>query len=91
MSNMKKSLRRKKNKKKKKEIQTKIALFDKLSDECLTCGEHFDKRNEEQVREWNVVVRNKEEKVNLYCPTCWSSAIDILDDFKKHLEDKNDS
>ena len=34
---------------------------------------------------WNVVVREKEEIVNLYCPECWSGAIELLNEIKKDL------
>jgi len=73
-----------------KEMATKVALFDKLSDKCLTCEKPFDKMDKEQVMSWNVVVRQEEEKVNLYCPECWEKALKIIDDFKKHLEDKKE-
>tara|TARA_R110000851_G_scaffold300901_1_gene457141 strand:+ start:486 stop:773 length:288 start_codon:yes stop_codon:yes gene_type:complete len=73
-----------------KEMTTKVALFDKISDKCLTCEKPFDKMDKEQVMSWNVVVRQEEEKVNLYCPECWEKAIKIIDDFKKHLEDKKE-
>ena len=73
-----------------KEMATKVALFGKLSDKCLTCEKPFDKMDKEQVMSWNVVVRQEEEKVNLYCPECWEKAIKIIDDFKKHLEDKKE-
>ena len=73
-----------------KEMATKVALFGKLPDHCLTCMEPFDKMNKEQVASWNVVVNEKEEQVRLYCPECWQKAQDILKDFKKHLEEKYD-
>ena len=73
-----------------KEMAAKIALFGKLPDNCLTCQKPFDKMNKEQVMTWNVVVRNEEEAVNLYCPECWEKALGILEDFKKHLEEKNE-
>lgn len=77
-----------KNKKKvEKELQKKLMLFDKLEDECLTCGEIFDKTDKEQVKSWNVVV--KEDSVRLYCPTCWETAIEIVQDFRKRVEERN--
>ena len=87
-------LRRKNAKKSKKmaekEMATKIALFGKMPDKCLTCNKDFDKLNREQVTTWNVVVRQQEEKVNLYCPDCWKKATEIVDDFKKRVEERND-
>ena len=87
---LERKLRRKKaNKAKKradKELATKVALFGKLPDKCLTCEEPFDKLNREQVMSWSVVVRQKEEKVNLYCPECWHNAQQTI---KKYMEDKD--
>tara|TARA_R110000824_G_scaffold89049_1_gene218601 strand:- start:878 stop:1171 length:294 start_codon:yes stop_codon:yes gene_type:complete len=71
-----------------KDMATKIALFDKLPDKCLTCDKTFDKMDKEQVMSWSVIVKQQEEKVNLYCPNCWEKAVKIIEDFKKHLEEK---
>ena len=90
---LERKLHREKTKKAKKqaekEMAVKIALFDKLPDECLTCEEPFDKKNKEMATTWNVVVREEEETVRLYCPICWKKAIKILEDFKEHLKEKN--
>jgi len=94
MSFSRKLRRKRANKLKKnaeKEMATKIALFGKIASNCLTCEEPFDKMNKEHVMSWSVVVREKEEKVNLYCPECWERAKLVIEDFKKHLEKKNDS
>ena len=74
-----------------KEMATKVALFGKLPDHCLTCNKSFDKTNREEVMSWSVVVRDEEEKVNLYCPECWEKAIDVIKDFKEHLENKKEN
>ena len=89
----KKTKRKKKGKKKKlaeQELATKIALFEKLPDHCLTCEVAFDKMNKEQVTSWSVVVRKEENVVRLYCPTCWDKALQITTEFKKHLQEKYD-
>ena len=70
------------------DMEEKMHLFGKLPDECLTCGLPFDKKDKSMVQNWNVVVREQEEKVNLYCPECWDKAMKLLKDFKKHLEEK---
>ena len=57
-----------------KEVKQKMNLFDKIGEECLACRTSFDRTNREMVSTWSVVVRQDEEKVNLYCPTCWSAA-----------------
>ena len=71
-----------------KELETKIALFGKLPDECLTCEKPFDKTNKDMVMSWNVVVHGDQEVVRLYCPECWSKAMEITEDLKKRLEEK---
>jgi|TARA_R110000824_G_scaffold78222_1_gene197548 hypothetical protein len=92
MSSETRKFRRKdaaKNKKKaQQEMATKVALFGKIPDHCLTCEEPFDKMDKEQVASWNVVVNEKEEEVRLYCPPCWQKAQQIIKDFKKHLQEK---
>ena len=70
------------------ELESKIALFGKMPDECLTCAAPFDKKNKEMALSWNVVVHGEEEIVRLYCPECWDKAKKITEDFKKHLEEK---
>ena len=60
------------------EIKEKLNMFDKLGEECLACKDEFDKTNREMVETWNVVVREDEGKVNLYCPKCWDFAQKIV-------------
>jgi hypothetical protein len=74
----------------KKDMATKTALFGKLPDKCLTCEDPFDKTNKEMVTTWSVVVREKEDIVRLYCPTCWEKAIKILKDFEERLKGKDE-
>ena len=63
----------------------KVALFGKLGNECLVCNKPFDKKDKEMVMSWNVVVREKEDMVNLYCPECWTGALKILNEIKNDL------
>jgi len=72
-----------------KEMATKVALFGKIEDKCLTCAKPFDKMNKEQVKSWYVIVREEEGAVRLYCPPCWDRALEMVQNFKKHLEEKN--
>ena len=71
-----------------KEMAIKVALFGKLGDKCLTCEKRFDKMNKEHAMTWSVVVRQEEEVVRLYCPQCWEKAVEIIQNFKEHLENK---
>jgi len=87
MSGAKRKIQRAKKKKAEKELQEKMNMFDKLGNECLACKEPFDRENKEQVQSWNVVVRKKENKVNLYCPECWTKAKDIIEEFTRRQND----
>lgn len=71
----------KKFKQKQKDIKEKIGLFDKLPSSCLLCLDPFDRMNKEQVQSWFVVVR--QERVGLYCPSCWNEAQKIIKDLKE--------
>jgi len=87
-------LKRNKLKKAKKEAKQdmamKMSLFGHLGDECLVCTRPFNKQDREEVMSWSVVVKEKENQVNLYCPDCWNKARGIVDDFKKRVEERND-
>ena len=87
---LERKLRRKQAKKGKKvaekELAAKVALFGHLPNKCLTCEAPFDKLDREQVMSWSVVVRQQEEKVNLYCPRCWNNAQQAM---KQIMEDKD--
>jgi len=72
------------------EVAEKVALFGQLEDECLVCEEPFDKTNKEMVMSWNVVVRETEGKVNLYCPTCWGRAQSVIEEARKMVEANNE-
>ena len=77
-------------KKKKSGLEKKIGLFDKLPTQCTNCDKPYDKSSKEMARTWSVVVREKENKVNLYCPTCWDSAQKFIKEMKEKLnENKN--
>ena len=67
------------------EMAEKVALFGKLGEECLVCEEPFDKKDKEMVMSWSVVVREKEDKVNLYCPECWNGALETLKRAKEEI------
>ena len=72
------------------EMAEKVALFGKLGEECLVCEGPFDKKNKEMVMSWSVVVREKEGKVNLYCPTCWERAQSVIEEARKMVEAEDD-
>ena len=68
----------KKSKAKTSDLDQKLGLFGLLPEECMTCHKSFDKSNKAMVQTWNVVVREKERIVRVYCPTCWTKAQKLL-------------
>ena len=68
----------KKSKEKATDLEQKMGLFELMPDDCFICHKSFDKKNKEMVMSWNVVVREKERSVKIYCPTCWNNAISLL-------------
>jgi hypothetical protein len=70
------------------EVETKMALFGKLPEECLTCQKDFDKKNKEMVMSWTVIVKEEKEEVRLYCPECWEMAQEMVKNFAEHLKEK---
>jgi len=91
MSSHLRKLKRKKEKKIKKDIQEKMFMFNKIGDSCETCEKPFDKKDKKQVSTWNVVVKEEQDIVRLYCPECWDKAVNIINDFKKRVEARNDN
>jgi uncharacterized protein with PIN domain len=82
----------KSHKDKEKDIKQKLNMFDRLPDKCLTCNSPFDRKNREQVQSWFVVVKNAENKVNLYCPSCWGKATSLIEQIisgEKNESNKN--
>ena len=71
------------------DLEEKMFLFGKLEDECLACAKPFDKKDKEMVMSWQVIVREKEQKVNLYCPDCWGKAQEVMHSFIERIENKN--
>jgi predicted phosphohydrolase len=69
-----------------KDVSEKIAMFDKIPDECSACLKPFDKKDRKMVSTWNVVVR-EQTTVRLYCPDCWSMATGAV---VNYLKEKND-
>ncbi len=80
VSSLKKKLKRQQEKEAKKDLQEKVGLFNKLSEECLVCQKDFDKKNKEMVMSWSVIVN--EDTVRLYCPACWDRANNLIKEIK---------
>ena len=80
----------KKSKAQSSDLGNKLGLFDLLPDECLVCHKTFDKSNKEMVKTWNVVVREKERVVRVYCPSCWTKARNLLEELGINPDEKQD-
>ena len=78
----------KKSKEAPSDIEQKLGLFDKIPENCLTCHKEFDKKNKEMVMSWNVIVREKQGIVRLYCPECWGKATQFAKEIREHGENK---
>ena len=75
------------------ELATKVALFGKLPEECTACTAAYDKNDKEIATTWNVVVREQEKDnpVRLYCPACWNTAQEVINNFLKTMEEEDGS
>ncbi len=77
----KKKLKRSQKKKKDKSfaveterrLKKQMNLFDRMPKACSTCREEFPQTRKAHMS-WRVVVRNEENLVRLFCPTCLSQA-----------------
>tara|TARA_R110001583_G_scaffold11297_3_gene51384 strand:- start:1047 stop:1364 length:318 start_codon:yes stop_codon:yes gene_type:complete len=88
MGSLKRKLKRnieKTQKKAEKKMEKKLMMFDMLDDACAACDAPFDKKLKEHVTTWNVVVREKEKIVRLYCPACWDKANNLIEEIQNDL------
>ena len=81
----------KKYKKAEKQMAKKLMMFDMLDDECAACQEPFDKKSKEHATTWNVVVREQEQVVRLYCPECWQKAHNLIKEIQDDIGISQDS
>lgn len=79
-----------KRKEQEKDLKQKLMLFDRLPDRCLVCEEPFDKTDRDQVLTWTVVVRQQQDVVHLYCPTCINKAKEVIKNYaeKKGMKEQ---
>lgn len=61
-----------------KVLKDAVGMFELLPDCCSSCAKSYDKKNRKMVMSWNVVVREEEKIVRLYCPTCWNTAKQVI-------------
>jgi predicted RNA-binding Zn-ribbon protein involved in translation (DUF1610 family) len=65
------------------DLADKMNIYTKLPESCMMCEAEFDKQNREMLSTWNVVVREQEKVVRLYCPDCWSAAQRVVENYEK--------
>tara|TARA_Y100000593_G_scaffold42099_1_gene80680 strand:- start:49 stop:351 length:303 start_codon:yes stop_codon:yes gene_type:complete len=85
------ALAKQQKKKGNKDLAEKIMMFDKLPEMCYMCESEFDKTDRKMVSSWNVVVRESQGRVNLYCPTCWEDAQKILAKVIESMQELKDN
>ena len=66
-----------------KDLKEKLNMFERMPDECSACLTPFNKTDKEMVTTWNVVVRQEEKVVRLYCPSCWQHALNVLEEYAR--------
>ena len=82
----KKRLKRQAKKKKEKasalesqnKMKKQIGMFERLPNSCSACALPFPKTREAHMT-WQVVVRNQEQQVRLFCPECLGKARQLLE------------
>ena len=75
------------------DLAAQVAMFGKLPEECTACEiAPYDKKDKKMVTTWNVVVRKEDEEnpVRLYCPHCWNTAQEVISNFLKTMEEKDE-
>ena len=66
-----------------KQLKKQMKMMGSMSSECLACKRPFDKKSKEHAENWKVVVRKKTEQTNLYCPKCWDTAMEMIEEVEK--------
>ena len=85
MGSIQRKIARQKAKQAKKRMSEQLSMFDMLENECAACQTPFDKKLKEHATTWNVVVREKEKIVRLYCPECWKKANNLIKEIQNDL------
>jgi endogenous inhibitor of DNA gyrase (YacG/DUF329 family) len=60
-------------------LSEKIFLFEQIPVACTTCAEPFDKTDKSMALTWKVVVREEQQQVRLFCPTCIKKTQEALE------------
>jgi hypothetical protein len=75
------------------ELAAQVAMFGKLPEECTACTSPYDKTDKQMATTWSVVVRKEDDDnpVRLYCPDCWNTAQEVINNFLDTMEEKDES
>jgi len=65
------------------DLADKMGIYTKLPEFCMMCEKEFNKQDREMLATWNVVVREQEKIVRLYCPDCWTAAQRVVEKYEK--------
>ena len=60
------------------QMTAQMNMFDRLPESCSACMKKFPKTREAHMT-WQVVVRNQEQQVRLFCPECQEKAKELLE------------
>ena len=60
------------------QLGRRMNMFDRLPDKCSACGLEFPKTREAHMT-WQVVVREQQKQVSLFCPSCQEKVKDIVE------------
>ena len=71
-------------------LSEKIFQFDQLPDECSACLKAYDKKDKQMAMTWNVVVKDAENIVRLYCPDCWDMAKNAIETLREEIENASE-
>lgn len=80
------AMKKKANKQNTNAVAEKMIMFDKLPDKCTACDKPYDKKDKQMATTWSVVVREQQDVVRLYCPSCWQMANDAIKTLKMEVE-----
>ena len=68
-----------------KKMAKKLSMFELLEDDCAACKKPYDKKSKEHATTWNVVVKEQQKIVRLYCPECWEKANNLIEEIQNDL------
>ena len=71
-------------------MKKRLGFLINYPKQCTNCDAPYDKKDKKMAMTWSVVVREQENKVNLYCPVCWDNAHKMIAELKEKInENKN--